>query len=46
MAPTTAHYSRDEVAGPLGSAPGQEDQGVRKTVVKKVREEITEVFQK
>jgi hypothetical protein len=44
MEPTTAYYSRDEVSGPLGSAPGQEDkQEVHQTLVRKVRE-TTEVI--
>jgi len=35
--PTTAYYPRDEVSGPLGSAPGQEDaQEFHETVVKQV----------
>ncbi|KAG6829495.1 hypothetical protein H0H87_011254, partial [Tephrocybe sp. NHM501043] len=40
--PTTAQYSRDAVDGPLGHAPGQEDeQEVYKTVVKKVEKKTT-----
>lgn len=46
MSPTTAFYSRDEVSGPLGSAPGHEDtQGVYKTIVKKVHEKTTEILE-
>lgn len=46
MAPTMAHYSRDEVSGPLGSAPGHEDANeVYQTVVKTVREETTQVVE-
>ncbi|KAF9468027.1 hypothetical protein BDZ94DRAFT_1304772 [Collybia nuda] len=43
MEPTTAYYSRDEVAGPLGTALGHEDQDTT-TVVKEVREKTTEIF--
>jgi hypothetical protein len=39
LEPTTAYYSRDEVAGPLRTAPGQEDtQEVHQTLMRKVRE--------
>jgi hypothetical protein len=44
MGPTTAYYPRDEVSGPLRTAPGQEDtREVHQTVVKEVRKtEVTE----
>jgi len=42
MEPIIAHYSRDEVSGPLGAAAGQEDAQIHHTVVKKIHEE-TEV---
>ncbi|KAF5382031.1 hypothetical protein D9615_004394 [Tricholomella constricta] len=44
--PTTAHYSRDEVSGPLGSAAGHHDpQEVYQTVVKKVTKKTTQVVE-
>ena len=39
MEPTTAYYPRDEVSGPLGTAPGKEDkQEVHQTLVREAHE--------
>lgn len=47
MSSTTAVYPRDEVSGPLGSAPGHENgqeayKTVKKTTTQVTQEEITE----